>query len=537
MTPTQKLKAHAAPVMKLKFLKKNRLISTDKNSSAIVWDIYTGKVLERLQGIHDDVTQITTAEDDKFLFLGTNLGYVLVYDLNTYELLSKQFIKLTSSITALNYDESNNSLIIGTENGDLLFFNIYEGEDKLKTLLKERKFNEITRMSTLNPILAYTKVYELVSNLWENSLKKAKVCLQKGDKKSALLILNDFKHIPAKNSIIQKVLLEYTEFEKFTKVVKEGKYALAYGLVKIHPMYKESEVYKVLEAKWKKAFTLAQKYSLQSKGMDTAKEILAPYRGVSEKTRLIQELYTKGKIYKRFREAVTQKDFKLLFELIKQNPFLKEFPEYDSIMRYADTLYIKSRQLMEQGEIHAAIKMLRILSNFTDFEEEVVDLMLEMESRQLFSNAVRDKNLDVIYELLSKYEELLDTEDGKLYSERWNESFENAKKYAAEGDVNGLKKEMETYLKLNSKTMSIATLFSWCYISQLENALRGNRVQKDIEKGIKNYFLYFGEQEQIFKFFDLFKRYYPDSKLNLEHLHKSSLNLWRPAMIVESILD
>jgi len=537
MTPTQKLKAHAAPVMKLKFIKKNRLISTDKNSSAIIWDVYTGKVLERLQGIHDDITQITTAEDDKFLFIGTDLGYILVYDLDSYELLSKSYIKLTSTVTALEYDAENKFLIIGTEDGELLFYNIYEGEEKLIPLLKSRKFDDITKMADGNPILAYTKVYDLVANLWENTLSKAKIFLQKGNKKSALSLLEDFRHIPAKNTIIQKVLLEYVEFEKFEKFAKEGKYALAYGIANAHPMYKDSAVYRALETKWKKTFTLAQKYVLQPKGIDTAKDILASYRGVSEKTKFVQELFTKGKIYKRFRESITQKDFKIVFELIKQNPFLKEFPEYDTIMKYADTLYIKSSQLMEEGEIHSAMKMLRILSNFTDFKEEVAELMQEMESRQHFSNAVRDENIELVYDLISKFEDLLETDAGKKYNEQWLDALEIAEQYALEGEVDEIKKVMSVYLPFSSKTMLIANVFSLCYISQLENALRGKRAQQDIEKGIKNYFLYFGDQEQIFKFFDIFLRYYPDSKLNTEHLNKSSLSQWRPAMIINSILD
>jgi WD40 repeat protein len=537
MTPTQKLKAHAAPVMKLRFINKNRLISTDKNSSAIVWDVYTGKVLERLQGIHDDITQITTAENDQFLFVGTDLGYILVYDLDTYKLLSKQYIKLSSSITALEYDEENKFLIIGNDNGEVLFYNIYEGEEKLKPLLKQRRFDDITKMSSVNPILAYTQVYDLVANLWENTLSKAKLFLQKGDKKSAMALFEDFKHIPAKNSVIQKVLMEYGEFEKFEKFAKEGKYALAYGIANAHPMYKDSAVYRALEAKWKKAFALAQKYVLKPKGIDTAKDILSVYRGVSEKTKLIQELLSKGQIYKRFREAIAQKDFKIVFELIKKNQFLREFPEYDTIMNYADTLYMKATKLMEAGEVHAAIKMLRILSNFSDFEEEVSELMKEMESRQQFLNAVRDENTELIYDFLLKYEELLETDAGRKYNDMWLDALELANQHATRGDVAGVKKALAPYMKFSSKVTAIATVFSLCYVTQLEMAVRAKKPQRDIENGIKNYFLYFGEQEQILKFYDVFKRRYPESKLNIEHLRKGSLSQWRPAMIVNSILD
>jgi len=81
MSPKDKLAAHSAPVMKLSFFDKNKLISVDKNSKAIIWNIYSGKVLHRLEGIHDDITQICISGDDQFLFLGTKLGYVLLYDL------------------------------------------------------------------------------------------------------------------------------------------------------------------------------------------------------------------------------------------------------------------------------------------------------------------------------------------------------------------------------------------------------------------------------------------------------------------------
>ncbi len=343
MTPKTKLKAHDAPVMKIRFLKNNRLISVDKNSTAIIWNIYSGKVIERLQGIHDDVTQITTSSDDKFLFLGTDLGYILLYDLKTYEILSKHYIKLHSTITALEFDEQRQHLIVGTEDGNLLLYDIYEGQDKLKELLRQKDFEGMQKEAENNPILRYTDIFNLMSNLWDSVLQKAKIALQTGDKEKAILLFRHFKNIPSKNAIMQKVMLEYEEFEKFATLANSGKLALAYSLANKHPMYKESNVYKILESNWKKTFLQAQKYALDPKGAEKAKEILAPYRGISEKTKLIQELLSKGEVYKRFRASIGQKDFRVSFELIKLNSFLKEFPEYETLMAYADSLYIKSK--------------------------------------------------------------------------------------------------------------------------------------------------------------------------------------------------
>jgi F0F1-type ATP synthase delta subunit len=537
MNPKGKLKAHAAPVMKLLFLGHNRMVSSDKNSKVIIWDVQAAKVLERLNGVHDDVTQIATDHENRFLFIGTALGYILLYDLNTYELLSKKYIKLTSSITALTFNADTNELIIGTEEGLLHSYNIYEGEEELNELLKQKAFTAIQKAAEINPILVHTKIYGLVANMWETTLKKAKLFLQKGDKKTAIALFKHFKNIPSKNKIIQKVMLEYEEFSKFETLAKQGKLPLAYGIVNKYPSYKDSSIYKALEKNWRKAFAQAQKYALQPRGTDQAKEILSPYRGISDKTKLIQELLTQGEVYKRFRVAIGQKEFKICFELIKQHPFLKEFPEYTTIMDYGDTLYIKSQQFIAAGDTHSAIKMLRILHDFADFKEEVQELMQDIENKQKFFNAVKEEDINLAYNLLSAAEELYDTDDGKRLHKEWNDDLAVANEQAVQGNSKGVEMAFNKYMKVNSKAPSIGTVFGWCYMVQLENAIKAKEDQFDIENGIKNYMLSFGLQDQIENLFNIFKKRYPESKLLLESLTKGSLSMWRPAMIVDSILD
>jgi len=537
MTPKTKLKAHAAPVMKLLFLGHSRIVSSDKNAKVIIWDVSTGKVLERLNGVHDDVTQMTTDEKNRFLFIGTALGYILLYDLKTYELLSEKYIKLTSSITALTFNSLKNELMIGTEEGILHVYDIYEGEKELGELLKQKAFTTIQKATDVNPVLAYTKIYELVANMWEITLKKATQYLQKGDKKTAISLFKHFKNVPSKNKIMQKVLLEYEEFPKFEALAKQGKLPLAYGFLIKYPSYKDSAIYRALEKNWQKAFTQAQKYVLQPRGAEKAKEILAPYRGISQKTKLIQELMTQGEVYKRFRVAISQKDFKLTFELMKQHPFLKEFPEYRTIMDYGDNLYIKSQEFIAAGDTHSAIKMLRILQDFVDFKEEVKELMQDIENKQKFFHAIKNKDMILAYNLLAVTEELYDTNDGKRLHQEWNADLMQANEQAVLGNSSGVSAAFKKYMKISSKYASIGTVFGLCYMVQLENAIKAKQNHLEIENGIRNYMLSFGLQDQIENLFNIFKKRYPESKLSLENLTKGSLAMWRPAMIVTSILD
>lgn len=537
LTAKFKLEGHLAPVMKLRFLKNNRLISIDKDATAIIWNTRNANIISKLNGIHDTVTRITTSGDDEFLFLGTELGYIIVYDLNSYELLSNKYIKLHSAITALEFNKKKQHLIIGTQEGNILSYDIYEGEKKLQDFLKLQDFDAIQKEVEQNPILKYTKIYNLVSNLWETTLKKAKIALENDDKKTAVALFKHFKNVPAKNSIMQKVMLDYADFQQFATFAKQGKLALAYGLATKHPVYKDSRIFKALEVNWKKAFEHAQHYSLDPKGAEKVQEILAPYRGISEKTKLIKELLTQGEVYKRFRISIGQKDFRIAFELIKLNPFLKEFKDYENLIKYADNLYIKSKLLIDNGDTHSAIKLLRVLEDFTDFKEEVAELILEIESRQKFFNAIEEDDIPLAYNLLSRFEALQDTEDGKILQTQWNSDLGIANRYAVEGDINGVKKSFDKYMTISSRYTLLATVFGLCYMVQLEEAMKQKISKSKLENGIKNYMLSFGLQTQIENFFKQFKSQYPESKLTLDHLSHGSIKMWRPSMIEDSILE
>lgn len=537
MSQVHRLIGHSAPVIKLQFLDNQRVFSVDKNGNGIVWDTKSGKVIKRLDGIHDSVEQVTKSSDNNFLFLATALGYILVYELQNYKLLSPKYIKLSTPITALCFDGERQSLIIATASKELFFYPIYYGEKDIEGFFEKKEYNFIYPYIENNPLLVYTKIYQKLEIIWDLTVKKAKLSLEIGDKNRAINLFKSFKNIPSKNRVMQKIILEYSDFDKFALFAKQDKIPLAYSLANKHPMYRDSKIFKSLEAEWKKTFVIAQKYSLDPKAQDKAREVLAPYRGVSEKTKFIKDLFMQGDVYRRFKIAIGQKDFKLSFELIKLNPFLKEFPEYEALMNYADTLYIKSQKFIENDDTHSAIKIFRILRDFSDFKEDAENMMAEIESKHKFYAAIKEEDIASAYNIMETFEELQKTEDGLALQKRWKSDFSKANYYAVDGDIKGIKNVLSDYMQINSKYRSLGRVFGWAYMIQLEQAVRQKRDQYLIENGIKNYILCFGLQEQIENFFNIFKKYYPKSKLNLELQTKGSLKMWRPSMIVNSILD
>jgi len=535
MSQTHKLIGHRSVIVKMQFLNDYRLFSVDKDGNAIIWDLKTSKIIKRLEKIHDTVTQVTKSKDNKFLFIATKLGYVFVYELEEYKLLCDKYIKLSSPITAMEFDEVAQNLIIGTMSCEMYVYFIYSGKEDIEKFLKDKRYEDIYQYIKQNPLLQYLEASQKMEAVWDVTLKKAILLLEKGDKDNAKNILKNFKGIPSKNSIIQKTIAEYEEFDKFVMFAKQGKIALAYTLANKHPMYKNSSIFKSLEANWKKAFLIAQKHMLDPKAKERVREILVPYRGISEKTKLIQELFLQGDVYKRLKIAIGKKDFKLSFELIKQHSFLKEFPEYDMLIQYADNLYIKAQNFLQENDVNSALKIFRILRDFTDFREEAEEAIHTIESKQKFHDAVERDDLLVAYSLLCCSEELQHTKDGKALQEQWDSDFKKANIYAINGDVVGIKKILAKYMNVTSKHKFLVNLFGWAYMAQLEQALRQKKDRSIIEDGIKNYILSFGLTEHIKMFFDVFKKHYPDSKLNLNLQNKGSADMWRPSMIMDSI--
>jgi len=460
----------------------------------------------------------------------------MVYELESYKMLSRKYIKLTSTIIALTFDEKTSQLIVATEDADLLFYDIFASEERITRFLRIKSYKKIQEIVEENPLLAYTKAYQLVMSIWDTTVKKARLALEKNDIETALEIFGNFQLIPARNSSIKAIIAEYKEFYKFAKFVQESKFPLAYALALQYPHYQDSQLYKTLETNWTKTFSEAQKYAIDPKGADMAREILAPYRGVTQKTKLIQELFAKSEVYKRFRMAVGQKDFKIAFELVKLNSFLKELSDYRALIDYADSLYIQSQKLVQQDDTHEAIKLLRILVDFSDFTEDAKELMKSIENRHKFYAAIKEDDITNAYNILALNEDLLSTQDGIRLQKEYNDAVACANEFALDANIVEVNKILEKYMKISSKNYALAGIYGWCYMVELEKAIEDKRDQSIIENGIKNYILYFGLQDQIVSLFNNFKENYPQTKLNLEMQTKGSRNMWRASMVVNSIL-
>lgn len=494
-------KSHRGAVTKLKFIKNQQMISGDKTGELIIWNYTKGSVLKRLPNMVDRIVDICVDKNNKFLFGISTDKKVALYSLESYEQITGEFIKLLSNPSALEYVDAKNYLIVGTLEGDIYIYDLLVDERELKALIKSKKYSLAYELLNKNPFLQATEAYKILENEWNKTLNVAHKFLEKGDIESAKEFLKPFADVPVKRAIIQNLLRDFGEFDKFKNAVLSLKYPLAYSLANQHPSFKDTIYYKKMEEDWKKVFNLAKETVLKENNIEKARELLKPFRGVPQKTPLIQALFNERQLYNLLKEKLAKKDFKEFFVLIKRFPFLTETEEYEKALNFAKILDNNIQLLLKKGDYKKAIEYVEILEQFPGYEEKAKEYKEKATVLMDFQRLLAMKDYHAVFEYVKMYPFLEETSDYKLFQQEINAKLRLAEKYAAKGDVEGIFKSVGDLVKIKEYSMRIANLIKSAYLQQiislLAAKLKGEKTDVLIQKAVKNYVNLFGFDLEI----------------------------------------
>ena len=219
-------------------------------------------------------------------------------------------------------------------------------------------------------------------------------------------------------------------------------------MLNLHPQYKNSKTYNILESKWQKSFLQAQAVLPELRGFEKANEILKPYKGITQKTLFIQSLLKEYKVYEKFKLSISREEFKIAFEYVKLHPFLKEFPEYKNLIHYAEAIYKKAINFMQTSEFNSAVKLLTILQDFPEYKDEAKDIIQNLKINKTFFDAVNNNNLKLAYKMLDTNFELNETINGKVLQAKWNEDVLKANHFVLHRDITQLNNLLKKYYEI-----------------------------------------------------------------------------------------
>lgn len=529
-----KLRGHTNAVVKIIFLPDAKLLSVDRGGELIVWDINNAKIIKQLKKMDDEVTSMCISPTKRFVFVTTKLGYIGLYDMQTMEQVSYEYIKISETITSVAFLTDPIRLVVGTTKGNIHFYSLLGDEERYTRMLRDGNFKPFYDALDENPMLYYSKTYEAAERIWMDVVEKGRTYLEQNERKKARELFSPFIEISKKQPLISQMLNSYEKYEQFEHCAEEGRLPLAYSLAKQYPAFQDTDLYRKIEAKWKKVFFKAQELILTPNGDDKAHELLSPYRGISEKTALIQQLFADRTMYLYFKKTIMQQDYVKFFSLTKKYPFLKEFPEYTEVMDYADKLYIQSQKAYAKGDYATARKASEILVSFPDYAPEAQEMMNTIRIKHLFYEAISTNNLSNAFTYMSSHPLLYETHEAQTLERQWNNAVDQGQKLAAKGNAHDIFALFEPYVGIRSKYTVMGSVISQAYCVQLEQKIRHNAPQEVIENGIRQYVGIFGADEGIKGIVDLLKRI-SQSKIDISILRQGSLESWTPANKIDDI--
>lgn len=120
---------HLAPIVCLSFSPDGRqLLSGSDDSTMLVWDLETGRVVKRLEGHHGFVSQCAFFPDGRRVASSGWGGEVLIWDMATGN--PSRIGELTDDVTALAVSASGHELMVGTVSGEVKAWNVDTGVER-----------------------------------------------------------------------------------------------------------------------------------------------------------------------------------------------------------------------------------------------------------------------------------------------------------------------------------------------------------------------------------------------------------------------
>ena len=533
-------KSHKGAVVLLKFMNNQRLISGDKIGELVVWDYTKAKVLHRLTNMNDRVIDICYTTNESFMFaICDSNKKVSIYNMETYELISDEFIKLLEQPSSIEYIAETNSLVVGTIDGSIYFYDLLKDENKLKEFISNNDLASAYELIRKNPFLEQTPTYKSLEERWNKSLLLAQKKFEEGETEIAKQILSPYLKVPIKRAIVQSMFNDFSEFEKFKQAVLNKKFTVAYSLANKYPYLKSTIYYKKMEDEWKRVFNKAKELILVKGKEDEVKELLKPFRGVTNKTPFIQSLFNEKQLYTLLVQKLAKKDFQDFFALVNRHPFLSDSEEYKKAINYSENLLKQAKQLLKKGDFIKVLSIAEELEHFPQMKEEAEELKEKANILLIFQRVLATNDLNKIEKLVKEHPFLEEVKDYKNIEKIWQEKFQKAEVYSANGDVENILNELKEYLQVKDKTIKIGQLIKSAYLYQLLSLLvkqaKGKNVSDLIKKGIKNYIKLFGFDIEVGDIIEKAKQLKID--IDLSNVKEGDLITWHHYNVPKKIWE
>ncbi len=368
------LRSHATAVTALGFVAGERLLSGDRSGGIALWDTMQGKLLQRLEPVSAEVTAFCCNAEGTLLLAGSANGRVALYDLEGQECIAARYLEFEGAVTALVLSPEGR-LAAGTASGEIGCFDLYGERRPLEEALARRDYDAIYRTARGNPAVRFSPPFRAMEAEWERVVARVDTLITADRTEGAEALLLPFEGIGAKRRKIAAIRRGLQEYGVFKTHVENGRYAVAYDLAFKFPSFRTSGVFLAMESEWERRYKRASRLLCDSATEEEGNTLLAPFRGISEKTAAIRDVIETGRRYRYFKYLIARHDWKRAWEIVRHHPELEQSDAYRSMLDVGDALFATAQRAFAAGNYKNGEAACETLLAFPDYKEEALALL------------------------------------------------------------------------------------------------------------------------------------------------------------------
>jgi hypothetical protein len=284
----------------------------------------------------------------------------------------------------------------------------------------------------------------------------------------------------------------------------------AYNLINNNPILKNSKQYEKLENSYKLAYNKASLGFTHQDKIPFIK-LKSIYANITTKEKDIQNLKKAFDEYKHLKDLYLEKKYSICYALIQKHPQLKVTQEYKQLQkRYHSSMLaaqhyigIKRKDLAQMVlndyiTIHSKREDIKAL-----FEKQTqpveIDTTSEIDTNiVMFENYYQNNNFKRCYELIDTYIYLNDLEIANLLNKHYQNVISKCDKFALDGDIQNVQKELEALLKITTRKKKTGSLLRVSFQAKIKNLLKIKNF-RETENMIYSYIDIFGIDDDINK--------------------------------------
>ncbi len=487
-------------VVALSFIDVKTLLCASKEGDLLIISLQKSKS-QTIKRSFTDLQEIVVMKDKRYALILYNKKNIALIDLKKNQSINSTFFSYKEDIEHISL-LGDHDLLLTLSNSQSIKIKLADTA-KLHSYILHNSLDKAFELVDQNPLLASSQEYQELQNLYNTLHKEAFNALIEGKKALAWQLMEVFSRVPQKHKEIKLLFQAFEHYERFTILVEEQKYYIAYPMSEKFPPLQETDPYLQMQESWKRSFTQAQKL-LHHNRKEDAKKIVEKFIHIDVKRKLIQLLMHRNKEFITFLQALQKSDFKQIDILCKKNKIFLTTPLLDTLKNRIEDTIIEIANLLENNDTSSAKKLLIQLHQSPFYKKEIQDLKERYTYNCELEEAYNRSDFIRCYETIDACEHLKHTRLGEMLEKHWGKLMLKCEAYALNGNIQGIKTTLAELLVLPSRREKIGNLLRVSFQSKITQLLKTKKF-KSAENFIYSYLDIFGNDKEIYYIMNRFE--------------------------------